>query len=147
VCAIAIVAVLAPWHDVRDSGLGEAIGCAFRPDCHVTPTSHAARMAGPPKAIHSGLDHGGWIFLAGLALYAGMRVQAMRRPRRAWFGVLAFAGLLLAVLFGLEATLGVLAHLFDVTTERWGYYLVVGLGPAFLACAIVDTVIAIRWRR
>ena len=147
VCAIGIVAVLAPWHDVRDSGFGEALGCAFRADCHVTPTPLAARMASPPKAIHSGLDHGGWIVLAGLALYAGGRAQAMRRPKRAWFGVLAPAGLAIAATFGLEATLGSLAHLFDITTERWGHYLAVVIGPAFLTIAIVDTVIAIRWRR
>ena len=35
-CALGIVAVLAPWHDVRDSGFGDALGCAFMADCHVT---------------------------------------------------------------------------------------------------------------
>lgn len=144
-CVVAIVAVIAPWHEVRNGHLGEALGCAFMPDCHVTPPSRAAILAGPPDAVHSGLDHGGPFYLAGIVGYAALRLRAMTRASRAQTTVLAIGALLLAGAFGGEAALGGLAHLFDVTQERWGHTLVHLLGPAFLVLAVIDVYRALRW--
>ena len=130
VAAVAIAAVLMPWHEVRDSGFGE-IGCAFMPDCHVTPTPREVRMAAPPDAVHSGLDHGGVFLLGLLALLVAARIASLRWPRP-WLAALVGAHALAIVIVVVMATM--LMHMFDHTTELAGWYILV---PTMLALTLV----------
>ncbi len=131
VAGLAIVATLLPWHEVRDSGFGEGLACAFMVDCHVTPTPRAARLAAPPKKVCSGLQHGG-IFLIGLlVLLLGARAVSLRTPR-IWLSALVGLHTLAIVLAFLLATF--LVHMFDIVSQRPGWYLVT---PVVFALALV----------
>ncbi|HEU5055536.1 MAG TPA: hypothetical protein VFU21_03400 [Kofleriaceae bacterium] len=135
VAALAIVATLLPWHEVRDSGLGDALGCAFLPDCHVTPTSREARMAAPPDAVHSGLDHGGVFLIGLLVLLVAARAASLRWPRP-WLAALVGIHTLAIVVGFLTATL--LMHMFDLTTERVGWYLLLPTTAALVMVGLAD---------
>lgn len=131
VAAVTIAAIFLPWHEVRDSGFGEGLGCAFLPDCHYTPTPREVKLAAPPQAVHSGVDHGG-LFLAGLLLLLiAARVVSLRAPRP-WLSALVGLHALATVFAFILATL--LMHMFDLVTERAGWYLLV---PAILALVMV----------
>lgn len=137
IAAVAIVATLLPWHEVRDSGFGEGIGCAFMPDCHVTPTPREVRMAAPPKAVHSGLDHGGLFLVGLLALFIAARVVALRYPRP-WLAALVGVHALAIVIAYAMATL--LMHMFDLVTPRSGFYLLMPATLALLLVGLADLV-------
>lgn len=131
VAALAIVATFLPWHEVRDSGFGEGIGCAFIPDCHITPTPREVRMAAPPQAIHSGLDHGGLFLIGLLVLLVAARAASLRWPRP-WLAALVGLHTLAIVVAFLMATL--LMHMFDLVTDRAGWYLLL---PSALALTMI----------
>lgn len=147
VAAVATIAVFAPWHDVHDGGFGEAIACTFQPDCHAHPVPRDVILRSPPRAVHTGLDHGGVVYLIVLAIYVVLRVQSLRSPKRGRVVVLAVLGLLLGAAFALEADLGGLSHLFDVTRERWGHSVVRVLGPLLAVVALGDIWAAATWRK
>lgn len=128
---LAIAAILLPWHEVRDSGLGEGLGCAFLPDCHLTPTPREVRLAGPPDAVHSGLAHGGVFLIGLLLLLLAARAISLRHPR-SWLSALVGLHTLAVVVAFMMATL--LMHMFDLVTERIGWYLLL---PVTLALALV----------
>ena len=129
--ALAIGAVLLPWHEVRDSGFGGALGCAFMPDCHVTPTPREVPAASPPDAVHSGLQHGGVFLIGLLALLIAARAASLRWPRP-WLAALVGAHTLAIVIVVAMATM--LMHMFDHVTERGGWYLLL---PTMLALTLV----------
>jgi hypothetical protein len=128
---LAIAATLLPWHEVRDSGFGEGLGCAFLPDCHLTPTPREVRLAGPPDAVHSGLAHGGIFLIALLLLLIAARAVSLRHPR-SWLSALVGLHTLATVVAFTMATF--LMHMFDLVTERIGWYLLL---PITLALALV----------
>jgi hypothetical protein len=134
VAALAIAAVLLPWHEVRDSDFGGALGCAFMPDCHITPTPREVRMASPPDAVHSGLQHGGILLIGLLALLIAARAASLRWPRP-WLAALVGAHTLAIVIVAAMATL--LMHMFDHVIERAGWYLFL---PAVLTLMLVGLV-------
>jgi hypothetical protein len=131
IAVLAIVATLLPWHEVRDSGFGEGLGCAFMVDCHVTPTPREVRLAAPPKKVCSGLQHGGVFLIGLLALLIGARLVSLRQPR-VWLSALVGLHTLAIAIAFLLATF--LMHMFDIVTERPGWYLV---APAAAALALV----------
>lgn len=135
VAAVAIAATLLPWHEVRDSGFGGALGCAFLPDCHVTPTPRAVRLAAPPDAVHSGLDHSGLVLIGLLVLLIAARLASLRWPRP-WLTALVGLHTLAIVVAFLMATL--LMHLFDLTTERAGWYLLIPTTLALVLLGLAD---------
>ena len=135
VAALAIAAVLMPWHEVRDSDFGGALGCAFMPDCHVTPTPRAVRMASPPDAVHSGLQHGGVFLIGLLALLIAARAASLKWPRP-WLAALVGAHTLAIVIALAMATL--LMHMFDLTTERAGWYLLIPTSLALTLIGLAD---------
>ena len=137
IAGLAIVATLLPWHEVRDSGFGEGLGCAFMPDCHVTPTPREVRLAAPPQQVCSGLQHGG-IFLIGLLLLLiAARVVSLRSPR-IWLSALVGLHTLAIVIAFLLATL--LMHMFDLVTARPGFYLVVPVTAALALIGLADLI-------
>lgn len=114
---VALATYFVDWHEVRDSGFGEALSCAFMPDCHVTPrtTTEAEMLAQAPDAVHSGLDDHGLIPWLILLVILALRVAGLVRPRF-WAGLAgAFLGLSgLAMAGFLMFDLG---HIFEHT--RW----------------------------
>ncbi len=135
VAAAAIVATLLPWHEVRDSGFGEGLGCAFMVDCHITPTPREVRLARPPDAVHSGLEHGG-VFLIGLAaLLIAARIVSLRVPRP-WLSALVGLHSLALVVSIVMATF--LMHMFDLVTQRAGWYLLMATGLALALVGLAD---------
>ena len=135
VAAVAIAATLLPWHEVRDSGFGEGLGCAFMPDCHVTPTPREVRLARPPDAVHSGLDHGGLFLIGLLVLLIAARAASLRWPRP-WLAALVGVHTLAIVVAFAMATL--LMHMFDLTTERVGWYLLIPTSLALILIGLAD---------
>lgn len=135
VAALAIAATLLPWHEVRDSGFGDALGCAFIADCHLTPTPREVRMAAPPDAVHSGLQHGGVFLIGLLALLVAARAASLRWPRP-WLSALVGLHTLAIVIVLVMAT--VLMHMFDLTTERIGWYLIIPTALALLLIGLAD---------
>lgn len=131
VAAVAIAATLLPWHEVRDSGFGDALGCAFTIDCHSTPTPREVRLAAPPQAVHSGIDHGGVFLIGLLVLLVVARLASLRWPRP-WLAALVGVHTLAIVIAFVMAT--ALMHMFDLTTERPGWYLII---PSILALLLV----------
>jgi hypothetical protein len=133
---VALATYFVPWHEVRNTGFGDGLACAFMPDCHMTPsvTTEAELLARAPDAVHSGLDDSGWIPIAILLVLAAMRAVSLLRPRF-WLeltgAVLGLAGLGLALVAMFD-----LAHLFDhtvsLTGERIFAAAAVGLGLAAL---------------
>ena len=119
-CALlALVTVFLPWHEVRNSDLGSALGCAFMPDCHPGPAPTPAQIRqSPPDAVHSGMDHGGAGLAGLLALLVAIEVASLLRPRF-WFGLASgAAGLVGLVLLAYSAF--DLSHLFDHVTRLAG---------------------------
>lgn len=137
VAALAIIATLLPWHEVRDSGFGEGLGCAFMPDCHLTPVPRADRLARPPQQVCSGLQHGGPFLIGLLALLIAARAASMRRPRF-WLSALVGLHTLAIALAFLLATM--LMHMFDLVTARPGWYLVVPVTGALALAGLADLV-------
>jgi hypothetical protein len=131
----AFVSILLPWHEQRDSGLGEALGCAFMPDCHVDQTPREVRLASPPDAVHSGLEHGGLAMLALMVLLAGGRAISWVRPRL-WFS--ALTGLSTIAAAGALLLSGFMPHLFDLTTPLLGTALRDAAIAALAAVGVLD---------
>lgn len=119
-CAlVALVTVFLPWHEVRDTDFGFALGCAFVPDCHAGPAPTAEEMMRrPPDAVHSGLDHGGAALLALLAVLVAIEVASLLRPRF-WFGLASGAAGLVGLVLLVYASFD-LRHLFDHVTVLAG---------------------------
>jgi hypothetical protein len=137
IALLAVVATLLPWHEVRDSGFGEGLGCAFMVDCHMTPTPREVRLAAPPNKVCSGLQHGG-IFLIGLLLLlVGARAASLRRPRFWLSALVGLHTLAIAVAF-LLATM--LMHMFDLVTPRPGWFLVAPVAAALALVGLGDLV-------
>lgn len=137
IAGLAIVATLLPWHEVRDSGFGEGMACAFMVDCHVTPVTRAERLAGPPQKVCTGLQHGGVFLIGLLVLLLAARVVSLRRPR-IWLSALVGLHTLAIVLAFLLATL--LMHFFDMVSERPGWFLVLSATAALALVGLADLV-------
>ncbi len=134
---LALVATLLPWHEVRESGFGEGMVCAFMVDCHVPEVSRAERLAAPPKQVCSGLQHGGIFIIGLLVLLVAARVVSLRRPR-VWLSALVGLHTLAITLAFLLATF--LMHMFDLVTVRPGFYLVVPVTVALAMVGLADLV-------
>ena len=109
---VALVTFFLPWHEVWESNFGAALGCAFMPDCHASPSPPLAEvMASPPDLVHTGLAHFGVLPALVLLFLLAARVHSFARPR-IWVGLgtaavgLAALGLLVVLLFDL-------GHMFD----------------------------------
>jgi hypothetical protein len=110
---VALVTFFLPLHEVRDAGFGHALGCAFSPDCHVTPraSSPSELLTQPPDEVHTGLHHGGAVPAVLLLLLAGGELLSLLRPRF-WIGLAtAIASLAGVALFA--GTVFGLTHMLD----------------------------------
>lgn len=149
---VGLATLFFPLHEVRDSGFGQALGCAFMVDCHVTPRpprTEAEILATAPDAVHDGLDHGGPPALALFLILAAGEIASLARPRF-WVGMgTACAGVLLGG-FALLITLVDLSHMFDhVHVLRAGRIhegAVIGLALAAVTDLVAQPILYVRAR-
>lgn len=140
---VAGVTVFLDWHRVEASRLGDALSCAFIPDCDPKVVSGY----GPGKN-DSGLDHTGplGVALVGLVLLVwGFAIGHTGWKLDMVAAAVSFAVCVASLLWALASTF--LSHMFDRVTVLWPIYLFFVSMVGCAALSVVGVVLQIRRRR